>query len=1333
MNVNDANFIREAEPVADKFVALAKKASTNRTTYTLNELQTTAQQLSQLHQKYYGNGSVTNALNKYFELTGKPKPEKTIYIVAQTIDVSKKTPSTGSSKAPIKKNPLSSETVLGSAPKSSNADVKNNPNAEPIVYYTEKVGDEHRKTATHATLTAGKLAAAYTAKGIQTVYKRHKEAKERAKELNEQLKLIDNSFLTGVPTKPPNAGDLGLLNVEVSDSQIMQSLSRLAEKEYLHDMLPLYQKYLSSVAAVDVMVRYGKEVTIDPDLTEEIITVHKKYFGAESNADVQTIISDFEARLKEHSPEVLSLSKEQAQKTGEVIKSSILANVKIDNKTQNIAVKDTRSISKKFTDAGKAATMFSVKSMAKQSVKTVKEMIAQDTSTRSQSAIAESVDVHSNRVKQMIIYAPENINKTVKTVKITAEASKAAVKTTVKASKAAVKTTVKASKAAVKTTAKASKAAVKATKVVVKVVVKIVITIIKATAEAVASIVAAGAPVIVPVILIAALIGALIPVLVHGGTTHLSPEVPLNETYVYYSKFPADAISTYYQFVYDTSYKIPDSVYKINNPSLEEKADGLMFVAHNPGELTYIQNTDPMTFISLLSAYFLEFDFPTFYDETSSTTYNIPQGAGLWKEPLEDIFLAVKKEEKCGSNVIRTVQGDYGNAINQMDVKIETTTIPTVFYDNYWSKVGDKLKEYELLRDAVEEAYIRKQTGISVPNNLTYEKLLGEYNKLVKSEEFQLLLGNKIQEGFGKVVDDAVKEFDLKIKDALDKINDAEKQIDSMTAGAQQAAAESGKSFSCVCTQHCEGEGENQVCSEDCSCKVTRNDNAQLSAELQAMSNEYKKQLEEQRKTVEDVQKKVKEQFTQLKDITNIDPLEEGKADDVGRFARDVQQMWGKHKTIVSEIEKQYKRLLDIIGDYKVTPEQEGTLTKLLDKLLDEATKEYQTFANQLTPPSGGVCIMNICVAGSCCEGEYQASLNAFNAGLGKINQGIDTIKGYPDLIKKLSNEFQEKLRKTKAVAVANIGLKTAYTDTTTTDFGEEIPPIELQNIKKAFDGNNVGIYILRNVLTATDERTQNAKNLFVQSYMPYGKLFKQELSIGEDMSIGDFTFLRHLGYYYDPIVAYEKYKSRSKDLYAMNPKKYPISFTTTSTDTNYYYTKETGIFMEDLSNWHDSMTTYLGSVMTLNVNAGFDPFNPQLVPFNVYVPIAGKMKIYRSFLSSGNTVIIEQETASAKEMGEQPYEVRLRGVTVDYSNFTATEASLLQSGEAIEVTPQQLLGTAEMLYVTYLDIETRKVLIFFTTEHRFYREPSVYYGVPLEDEDEGLTEPPNAGDSVIK
>lgn len=1271
MNVNDANFIREAEPVADKFVALAKKASTNRTTYTLNELQTTAQQLSQLHQKYYGNGSVTNALNKYFELTGKPKPEKAVYIVAQTIDVSKKTPSTGSGKAPIKKNPLSSETVLGSAPKSSNADVKNNPNAEPIVYYTEKVGDEHRKTATHATLTAGKLAAAYTAKGIQTVYKRHKEAKEKAKELNEQLKLIDNSFLTGVPTNPPNAGDLGLLNVEVSDSQIMQSLSRLAEKEYLHDMLPLYQKYLSSVAAVDVMVRYGKEVTIDPDLTEEIITVYKKYFGAESNADVQTIISDFEARLKEHSPEVLNLSKEQAQKTGEVIKSSILANVKIDNKTLNIAVKDTRSVTKKFTDAGKAATMFSVKNLAKQSVKTAKQVIAQDTSTRSQSAIAESVDVHSNRVKQMIIYAPENINKTVKTVKTTAKASKAA-----------------------------GRIAVKATKVVVK----IVTTIIKATAQAVASIVAAGAPVIVPVILIVALIGALIPVLVYGGTTHLSPEVPLNEAYVYYSKFPADAISTYYQFVYDTSYKIPDSVYKINNPSLEEKADGLMFVAHNPGELTYIQNTDPMTFISLLSAYFLEFDFPTFYDETSSTTYNIPQGAGLWKEPLEDIFLAVKKEEKCGSNVIRTVQGDYGNAINQMDVKIETTTIPKVFYDNYWSKVGDKLKEYELLRDAVEEAYIRKQTGISVPNNLTYENLLGKYNGLVKSEDFQLLLGSRIQEGFSKVTDDVEKDFDSKIKEALDKINEAEKQINSMTAGAQQALAESGKSFSCVCTQHCEGEGENQVCSEDCSCDITQSDNTQLNAELQALSDEYIRQLEEQRKTVEDVQKKVKEQFIQLRNVTNIEPLEEGKADDVERFAQDVQQMWGKHKTILLEVEKQYKRLLDIIGDYKITPEKEGTLTKLLN----EAVKEYQAFANQLIPPSGG---------GKCCASNYQASLSAFNAGLGKINQGVNTIKGYPDLLKKLSNEFQEKFRRTTAVAVANIELKTAYTDTTTADFGEDLSPIELQNIKKAFDGNNVGIYILRNVLTATDERTQNAKNLFVQSYIPYGKLFKQELSIGEDMSIGDFTFLRHLGYYYDPIVAYEKYKSGSKDLYAMNPKKYPISFTTTSTDTNYYYTKETGIFMEDLNNWHDSMTTYLGSVMTLNVNAGFDPFNPQLVPFNVYVPIAGKMKI------SGNTVIIEQETASAKEMGEQPYEVRLHGVTVDYSNFTATEASLLQSGEAIEVTPQQLLGTAEMLYVTYLDIETRKELIF-TTEYRFYREPSVYYGVPLEDEDEGLTEP---------
>jgi len=1286
MNVNDANFIREAEPVADKFVALAKKASTNRTTYTLNELQTTAQQLSQLHQKYYGNGSVTNALNKYYELTGKPKPEKAVYIVAQTIDVSKKTPSTGSGKAPIKKNPLSGETVLGSAPKSKNADVKNNPNAEPIVYYTEKVGDEYRKTATHATLTAGKLAAAYTVKGIQTVYKRHKEAKERAKELNEQLKLIDNSYLTGVPTKPPNAGDLGLLNVEVSDSQIMQSLSRLAEKEYLHDMLPLYQKYLSSVAAVDVMVRYGKEVTIDPNLTEEIITVYKKYFGAESNADVQTIISDFEARLKEHSPEVLNLSKEQAQKTGEVIKSSILANVKIDNKTLNIAVKDTRSVTKKFTDAGKAATMFSVKNLAKQSVKTAKQVIAQDTSTRSQSAIAESVDVHSNRVKQMIIYAPENINKTVKTVKTTVKVSKVAAKTTAKVSKATVKTTVKASKAA-------AKIAVKVTKVVVKVVVKIVTTIIKAAAQAVASIVAAGAPVIVPVIIIAAIIGALIPVLAYGGTTHLSPEVPLNEAYVYYSKFPADAISTYYQFVYDTSYKIPDSVYKINNPSLEEKADGLMFVAHNPGELTYIQNTDPMTFISLLSAYFLEFDFPTFYDETSSTTYNIPQGAGLWKKPLEDIFLAVKKEEKSGSNVIRTVQGDYGNAINQMDVKIETTTIPKVFYDNYWSKVGDKLKEYELLRDAVEEAYIRKQVGISVPNNLTYENLLGIYNGLVKSEDFQLLLGSRIQEGFSKVTDDVEKDFDLKIKEALDKINEAEKQINSMTAGAQQALAESGKSFSCLCTQW------------GCSCHITQSDNTQLSAELQALSNEYIRQLEEQRKTVEDVQKKVKEQFTQLRNVTNIEPLEEGKADDVERFAQDVQKMWSKHKTILLEVEKQYKRLLDIIGDYKITPEKEGTLTKLLN----EAVKEYQAFANQLTPPSGG---------GGCCASAYQASLSAFNAGLGKINQGVNTIKGYPDLLKKLSNEFQEKFRRTTAVAVANIELKTAYTDTTTADFGEDLSPIELQNIKKAFDGNNVGIYILRNVLTATDERTQDAKNLFVQSYIPYGKLFKQELSIGEDMSIGDFTFLRHLGYYYDPIVAYKKYKSGSKDLYAMNPKKYPISFTTTSTDTNYYYTKESGIFMEDLSNWHDSMITYLGSVMTLNVNAGFDPFNPQLVPFNVYVPIAGKMKII------GNTVIIEQETASAKEMGEQPYVVRLRGVTVDYSNFTATEASLLQSGEAIEVAPQQLLGTAEMLYVTYLDIETRKALIFFTTEHRFYREPSVYYGVPLEDEDEGLTEP---------
>jgi hypothetical protein len=1031
-------------------------------------------------------------------------------------------------------------------------------------------------------------------------------------------------------------------------------------------MLPLYQKYLSSVAAVDVMVRYGKEVTLDPNLTEEIITVYKKYFGAESNADVQTIISDFETRLKEHSPELLSMSKEQAQKTGEVVKSSILANVKIDNKTLNIAVKDTRSVSEKFADAGKVAAMFSVKNVAKQSIKTAKQIAAQDTSTRSQSAIAESIDVHTNRIKQMIIFAPENVNKTVKTVKTTAKASKTA-----------------------------AKIAVNATKVVVK----IATTIIKVTAQAVADIIAAGAPVIVPVILIAALIGVLIPVLVYGGTTHLSPDVPLNETYVYYSKFPADAISTYYQYVYDTNYKIPDSVYKISNPSLEEKADGLMFVAHNPGDLEYIQNTDPMTFISLLSAYYTEFDFPTFYDETSSTTYNITQGAGLWKQPLEDIFLAVKKEEKSGDKVRRSEKGNYANAINQMDVIIETTTIPKVFYDNYWSEVGDKLKEYELLHDAVKEAYIRKQAGIDAPGNLTYDKLLGSYRQLVNSEDFQLLLGSRIQEGFSKVTDNVEKDFDFKIKEVLDKINDAEKQIDLMTAGAQQALAESGKSFSCDCVTTCSGEGKEQICSESCSCNVTQNDNTQLSAELQAISDKYKQQLEEQKKTVEDVQKKVKAQLVQLRNVTNINPLQEGKADDVERFAQDVQKMWGKHKTIFLEIDKQYKILLDIIGDYKVTPEKEGSLTKLLD----EATKEYQAFASQLTPPSGG---------GKCCASSYQASLSAFNAGLGKINQSIDTIKGYPKLIKNLSDEFQEKFRKTTAVATADIDVKTAYTDTTTTDFDEDLSPIELQTIKKAFDKNNVAIYILRNVLTGTDERTQNAKSMFVQSYVPYGKLFKQELNIGEDVNIADFAFLHHIGYYYDPIVAYDKYKKGEKNLYAINPVKYPVSFSTTSTDTNYYFTKEAGYFMEDVGNWQGSVVTYLGSVMTLNVNADFDPLNPQLTPFNVYVPIDGKMTI------SGNYVTIKQDTASAKELEEQPYEVTLYGVKVDYSNFTATEADLLRSGKPIDVVSGQPLGTSEIVYIKYVDVETRTWLWIINTDERFYREPSIYYGVPIEDEE---------------
>lgn len=1265
MDLSSAGFLQEAEPVAEKFIKLANEvASTgNRTTHTVKELNSTASALAQLHQKYFGTASVSNALDKYFELTGKSKPSKAVFVIAQTIDKVNSQSTSTSPQQPLPRNPKRAD-HLGAAPKSQNIDEKQTPGVEPLVYKTEQTSERHKQAFKTATLVAGKAGIKYSAKAVNSVYTKYKAKKQQAKEVQEQLKLLDLSF-NNAP-----AGITGLVNVEVSDKNILQSLNSIAEKEYMHDMLPQYKKYLASVATVDVMTKYGKQVILDPKLEQEIISVYKKHFGAESNATVSSIIQDFEAKLRKQAPDVYKQIQVETERTREIVKSSILANLKIDKSSLGVAVKDAKDTKEKFVTMAKSASQLTVQAVSKQSVKNLKQFLAQDTSTRSESAIAETTDVHTNKVKQLLILGPDKAVHTAKAVKTTT-----------------------------RTTLKVGKAVIRGTRAAVRMAVSLVRTLVMATINAITSLLAAAAPIVLPVILIVAVFIAIFPMLAYGGTAHLSPDVALNEAYVYYSQFPAKAENTYYQYVYDKLYSIPDKVYKIENEQLEQKEPGFLFVNYDPNQLSYIKNTNPMTFISLLSAYYVEFDFPVFYDEISEQIYDITKGAGLWKGDLNELFLGIKTVEKGKDGTLKKTSDLYEFAINTMDVEIQTATIPTFFYENFWKKASDTLRTYEMLYDALREAYIRKLTIKNVIGNHNYDNLLKTYNGLINSEDFKKFLGPDNDVGFAEIVEKARKEFNDTVDEVFKKIDNTKELINRMGTGATAVVQESGKNFSCECSQFCPEGGEG--CTQNCSCNVTGGGSPEQIAAVTALQSKYIADLEQQRIQIEEAKKRVNSLFDELINTFDLPKITEAdfNMQEVQTFIEGVNDLWNNQRLIFQSIDEQYRIILNIIGDKFSKPEIKGTI----DLLQQDAVMAFSSYLSY-PPPSGG---------GDCCVASYNASLQAYQQGMSSLQSGIQEIQKIPSALIELSNKFQEKLRKQSVVAISSINVDTEYGNILPTDFTEEeLATLDGKIMLRLISDNNVAIYILRNILPISlaekDERVKQARANFVGTYIPYGITLKQSLDIGESNTINEMAFLHHLGYYYDPIVAWAQQKDKKID--ALNPKDFPQSFTVTSTNTNYYFTKE-DVFCSEPWHWVDSVMTYRGSIMTLNVNENFDPLNPSLIPFDVYVPTFGKMSV------QGNTVTIRQEV-NKDDPFDQPYEILLVNVNVDYSNFTPAETASLMKGSEIEVGIGQKIGTSEMLYITYINIETRPWLWgLFSQNIRFFQEPSIYYGTVLEEE----------------
>ena len=1086
---------------------------------------------------------------------------------------------------------------------------------------------------------------------------------------------------------------------------VISNLESKAMNAYVTDMLPYYEKYLSAVAVSDVMNKYGKEASVDNNLKADIVTLYKKHFGAESKEDVGTIIRNFEETLKKQNPALLQQLKAKAQEQADKVQSSIIANVKIiDASKMNVAVKEAQNAGQVIQAGAKSNLMISAN-----------QHIAQLQS----SGLFGAVDLAS-KFKSRV---SNNYSKNESSVNVSMEEWKKRVKEFPSVAKDAVQVT----KGTVKTTQKV----IQASKTIAQVAVKAVSFLVKGIMEAIGEISVVAGPVIIIVLFVVVILMMLFPTLLYGGLTHLSNDIAMNETYAYITLKRTDALASpngdgYYDYVYSTTKDVPKTL--ISNPSIEETQPGYIYTGYNPADLKYLNATDPLAYISLLSSYYTEFSFPQFFYNNPSTGSQILEdvrtGAGLMNF---DDFYASSIQKVDGTT---QKASNFDKAINQLSVQENKAELLKFLYTNWWQPARKLKVQEELLAAAQEEAQIRKQLGLDTTNANT---VISNYILLQSNPDFLKYFGPAQKDNFKAIVAPNKQIFDKEIDKLITMLGNYSSTISSVQTNASNVVrlAFSGYFCNTVIVGYDPSSGQPIY---DCSCEVSYGNTSAIISMFQQIQNginNHKNNLIKYKKDVDDLYDKLANEF--MKDGPDAPPWWPQWMQDI--YKNEVP--WYSESEIKREIdltskmESQFVLVRDEIKN--ITNEINGIATNMEEAVLS------------LNGPTNPDC---------CCVGAWSANMGDLAKYKGDLSNSVQNLKSINNQFKQEITYFEGNIMKEVITSYAKVTMSTPYTELTDNDLQDINSIAEKTVYKNFFKDNNLAIYILKNILTpekaSSDSNYAMARSSFLQVYNPYGMLFKEELDPG-GMDINSMVYKHHIGYFYDHMA-----KALNVNNQAKNPRNEPDIFTasgligtvTTNPDnpseqiidvdetifftTQSYVRSIIGIkvtrpgFLDRTENWINEQILYKGDVITSPENAallstGEDTDSSSYSYFTVFAPLAGELRKASSD-PNDNTLVLTIETESSNINMDSQEEGRLlvkaitlRGVTLDPSIAANTPSLSPDSSHGVDIESGSEIGKAKVLYIDYSSQEDEYYVLLgghwiIPRDLNFYREPSLYF-----------------------
>lgn len=1211
--------------------------------------------------KYYGDGSFQDALKKYYEITNTT-PTPHVQEVGKVVNTALKTKDKSLRVSLLDLELKHISNKLTSPPKVDNKENKDSSN---------KTGDQVSQNIRNTIGIAGYAGTFATEKAVEGV-----------KRIKEKKKIKEEK--TPVELNVKRAEELGVINVPVEDSNILSSLSKIAEKDYISDMLPLYKKYVASVAVSDVLTKYGKTAVVDPQLTSDIVTVYKKHFGEASKEGVNTITSNFGTLLKKNSPEVYNQIHEEAQHTADQVKSSIIANVNIDESKIGVVVKEAQNSSNVIQAGAKANIMVNKTKqtahiVARSSVVTSNVLSKGLADTvESDSAVGKQVGTNVERVKMSVIKAPATIDSTIKTVK--------GIKQTAATANRFVRSTVRVAQIA-----------------------------IKALVEASSALLATLGPVIFIILLIVVIIVSVIPGIMYGGLTHLSQDLVLNETYSYVTKFPADAISKYYNYIYEKDATVPDSL--ISDKDTQEAGDGYIYAGYNEEGMQYLKNTDPMAYISLLSSYYTEYSFPNFTWKNPSgadVTVSVTDGANLMS--FKD-FVAYSIVDVTGK---KQEDNNFADAIHQISVVENKATLLKFLYADWWKPARDLKVQEEQLANAQTEAQIRSQVNIDASHA---QAITSQYVQLLNNPTFLYYFGPSQKDNFVALVNKNKNDFDTAMNNTISIIDSYLKALSSAKSLAITVESyalgkynisyttvleicgtdPSGNPVYCVCGY--DAYGNPVYCTKEVciNCTFTTDTKTATSVveaiftPLENAAKQYKQDLQKYKKETDDLYDKLANEFM----IMKMPPWYTGPSM--------LESTWYSQEELAREI----GITASIESEYSLISQKLNSIKTDIDKASSSATKISQL--NMPSPPD------------SCCNTCYtsfKSQMETVKSALSTASQTFDSLATQVDSVIKKINL----LKKEVITSSANIDLHTQYTTLSESDLSDIESFTDRTMYMNAYNGNSLAVYIIKKVLSVdkakTDKLIEDARSSFIQIYNPYGMLMKQDLNM-QSIDWPNMTIPHHLGYFYDPI-AVGKNPDREPQSFYGSVNGVSDFFTTTS--TSYLVGGSPPItsgFLDTSSNWLDNTIVYKGNVITTNENLERAQSvalgvggTVTYIPFDVNAPMSGKMKKTADGGIAISTVGEQEENGKIVSLNVA---VILRGITLDNSiALDPTKASLIApNGQGLDVGPDTKIGTANFLYISYITEEYGDYVIpggklFIPKEVNFYREPSIYINTGL-------------------